>query len=75
MLSISFSLLLLTLIDVDSGARFILTGTSGFHEGIITRDRVSLAFFLPAYYRDKISKRAGRCGCGADDLFRKRLQR
>jgi hypothetical protein len=40
--------------DVDLAYVLYRPGTAGFGEAIITRDRVSLAFFLPAYYREKI---------------------
>ena len=54
MLSISFSLLLLTLMMSIWRTFYIDQGPPNAAKTIITRDRVSLAFFLPAYYRDKI---------------------
>jgi putative ABC transport system permease protein len=54
MLSISFSLLLLTLMASIWRTFYIDQGPPNAAKTIITRDRVSLAFFLPAYYRDKI---------------------
>jgi putative ABC transport system permease protein len=54
MLSISFSLLLLTLMMSIYRTFYIDQGPPNAAKTIITRDRVSLAFFLPAYYRDKI---------------------
>src|SRR5579863_4316693 len=54
MISISFSLLLLTLMMSIWRTFYIDQGTPDAVKRIITRDRVSLAFFLPAYYRDKI---------------------
>ncbi len=54
MLSISFSLLLLTLMVSIWRTFYIDQGPPNAMKAIITRDRVSLAFFLPAYYRDKI---------------------
>ena len=55
MLSISFSLLVADHDDCPSGARSILTWDRRITaKRVITRDRVSLSFFLPAYYRDKI---------------------
>jgi putative ABC transport system permease protein len=54
MLSISFSLLLLTLMMSIWRTFYIDQGPPDTVKRIITRDRVSLAFFLPAYYRDKI---------------------
>jgi putative ABC transport system permease protein len=54
MLSISFSLLLLTLMMSIWRTFYIDAGPPDAVKRIITRDRVSLAFFLPAYYRDKI---------------------
>jgi putative ABC transport system permease protein len=54
MISISFSLLLLTLMMSIWRTFYIDPGPANAAKTIITRDRVSLAFFLPAYYRDKI---------------------
>jgi putative ABC transport system permease protein len=54
MLSISFSLLLLTLMISIWRTFYIDQVAPDAAKRIITRDRVSLAFFLPAYYRDKI---------------------
>jgi putative ABC transport system permease protein len=54
MLSIGFSLLLLTLMMSIWRTFYIDQGPPNAMKTIITRDRVSLAFFLPAYYRDKI---------------------
>jgi putative ABC transport system permease protein len=54
MLSISFSLLLLTLMMSIWRTFYIDQGPPNTAKTVITRDRVSLAFFLPAYYRDKI---------------------
>ena len=54
MISISFSLLLLTLMMSIWRTFYIDPGTPDAAKRIITRDRVSLAFFLPAFYRDKI---------------------
>src|SRR6202522_3415736 len=54
MLSISFSLLLLTLMMSIWRTFYIDSGPPDSAKRLITRDRVSLAFFLPAYYRDKI---------------------
>ena len=54
MLSISFSLLLLTMMMSIWRTFYIDQGPPNAMKTIITRDRVSLAFFLPAYYRDKI---------------------
>ncbi|MFZ0198838.1 MAG: ABC transporter permease [Candidatus Sulfotelmatobacter sp.] len=54
MLSISFSLLLLTMMMSIWRTFYIDQGPPNAAKTIITRDRVSLAFFLPAYYRDKI---------------------
>ncbi|MFZ0289697.1 MAG: FtsX-like permease family protein [Candidatus Sulfotelmatobacter sp.] len=54
MLSISFSLLLLTLMMSIWRTFYIDVGAPDSAKRVITRDRVSLAFFLPAYYRDKI---------------------
>jgi len=54
MLSISFSLLLLTLMISIWRTFYIDVGAADSAKRIITRDRVSLAFFLPGYYREKI---------------------
>src|ERR1700689_1924003 len=54
MLSISFSLLLLTMMMSIWRTFYIDQGPPNATKTMITRDRVSLAFFLPAYYRDKI---------------------
>src|SRR5580698_10097438 len=54
MLSISFSLLLLTLMISIWRTFYIDQGAALSAKRVITRDRVSLAFLLPAYYRDKI---------------------
>jgi putative ABC transport system permease protein len=54
MLSISFSLLLLTLMISIWRTFYIDVGTAESAKRVITRDRVSLAFLLPGYYRDKI---------------------
>jgi putative ABC transport system permease protein len=54
MASISFSLLLLTMMMSIWRTFYIDPGPPDSVRRIITRDRVSLAFFLPAYYRDKI---------------------
>jgi putative ABC transport system permease protein len=54
MISISFSLLLLTLMMSIWRTFYIDQGPPNTAKTMITRDRVSLAFFLPAYYRDKI---------------------
>jgi putative ABC transport system permease protein len=54
LLSISFSLLLLTMMMSIWRTFYIDQGPPDSAKRIITRDRVSLTFFLPAYYRDKI---------------------
>jgi putative ABC transport system permease protein len=54
LLSISFSLLLLTMMMSIWRTFYMDQGPPNATKTIITRDRVSLAFFLPAYYRDKI---------------------
>jgi len=54
MLSISFSLLLLTLMMSIWRTFYIDQGPPEFHEAHHYEGPVSLAFFLPAYYRDKI---------------------
>src|SRR6202167_1342751 len=59
LLSISFSLLLLTLMVSIWRTFYIDVGAPDSARRVITRDRVSLAFFLPAYYRDKIRSLPG----------------
>jgi putative ABC transport system permease protein len=54
MLSISFSLLLLTMMVAIWRSFYIDVGAPDSAKRLITRDRVSLAFLLPGYYRDKI---------------------
>src|ERR1022692_3939514 len=54
MLSISFSLLLLTLMVSIWRTFYVDMGAPLTAKRLITRDRVSLSFLLPAYYRDKI---------------------
>jgi len=54
MLSVSFSLLLLTLMISIWRAFYIDQVAPEAARRLIVRDRVSLAFFLPAYYREKI---------------------
>ena len=54
MLSISFSLLLLTMMVSIWRTFYADTGAPLSAKRVITRDRVSLSFLLPAYYRDKI---------------------
>jgi len=54
MVSISFSLLLLTLMICIWRAFYIDQVAPEASRRLIVRDRVSLAFFLPAFYRDKI---------------------
>jgi putative ABC transport system permease protein len=54
LLSISFSLLLLTLMMSIWRTFYIDAGPPDSVKRLITRDRVSLSFFLPAYYREKI---------------------
>lgn len=54
MFSISFSLLLLTLMICIWRSFYIDQVAPEAARRLIVRDRVSLAFFLPAFYRDKI---------------------
>jgi putative ABC transport system permease protein len=54
MISISFSLLLLTLMISIWRSFYVDQVAPEAARRLIVRDRVSLAFFLPAYYRDKI---------------------
>lgn len=52
--SISFSLLLLTLMICIWRSFYVDQVAPEASRRLIIRDRISLAFFLPAYYRDKI---------------------
>src|SRR6267154_3142626 len=54
MVSISFSLLLLTLMICLWRSFYVDQVAPEAARRLITRDRVSLAFFLPEFYRDKI---------------------
>ncbi len=54
MVSISFSLLLLTLMICIWRSFYVDQVAPEASRRLIIRDRVSLAFFLPAYYREKI---------------------
>jgi putative ABC transport system permease protein len=54
MISISFSLLLLTLMISIWRTFYIDVGAPDSAKRVIIRDRVSLSFLLPGYYRDKI---------------------
>jgi putative ABC transport system permease protein len=54
LLSISFSLLLLTLMMSIWRTFYIDQAAPEAARRVITRDRVSLSFLLPGYYRDKI---------------------
>ncbi len=54
MLSISFSLLLLTMMICIWRAFYIDQVAPEASRRLIIRDKVSLAFFLPSYYREKI---------------------
>jgi len=53
-LSIGFSLLLLTLMMTIWRSFYIDQGAPDSAKRVISRHRVSLTFFLPGYYRDKI---------------------
>jgi putative ABC transport system permease protein len=59
MVSISFSLLLLTLMICIWRSFYVDQVAPEASRRVITRDRVSLAFFLPAFYRDKIRSLQG----------------
>ncbi len=54
MVSISFSLLLLTLMICIWRSFYVDQVAPEASRRLVIRDRVSLAFFLPAYYREKI---------------------
>src|ERR1700678_895168 len=59
MLSIGFSLLLLTLMMTIWRSFYIDQGAPDSMKRVITRHRVSLTFFLQTYYRDKIRSLPG----------------
>jgi putative ABC transport system permease protein len=59
MVSISFSLLLLTLMICIWRSFSVDQVAPEASRRVITRDRVSLAFFLPAFYREKIRSLPG----------------
>ncbi len=61
-LSISFSLLLLTLMMTIWRSFYIDQGAPESAERLITRHRVSLTIFLPRFYRDKIRALPGVVG-------------
>ncbi|HVO64417.1 MAG TPA: FtsX-like permease family protein [Terriglobales bacterium] len=52
--SIAFSLLLLTLMMTVWRSFYLQNGSAQSAQRLLTRHRVSLAFFLPSYYREKI---------------------
>ncbi len=54
MISISFSLLLLTMMVSIWRTFYVDMGSPLTAKRVMTRDRVSLSFLLPAYYREKI---------------------
>jgi putative ABC transport system permease protein len=54
MISISFSLLLLTLMICIWRSFYVDQVAPEASRRLVIRDRVSLAFFLPAFYRDKV---------------------
>lgn len=58
-LSIAFSLLLLTLMMTIWRAFFIDQGSVESAQRLITRHKVSLVFFLPGYYGGKIRALSG----------------
>ena len=58
-LSIGFSLLLLTLMMTIWRTFYIDQGAPDSAKRVITRHRVSLTFFLPGYYREKIRSLPG----------------
>jgi putative ABC transport system permease protein len=58
-LSLAFSLLLLTVMMTIWRAFFLDAGTEQSAQRLITRHKVSLVFFLPGYYREKIRAMPG----------------
>ena len=75
MISISFSLLLLTLMICIWRSFYVDQVAPEASRRLIIRDRVSLAFFLPAFYRDKIRSVQGVSVGRTDDLVRRPLYR
>ena len=63
-LSISFSLLLLTLMITIWNAFYIDKGSAESAQRLITRHRVSLTQSMPAFYREKIRAIPGVVGTG-----------
>lgn len=61
-LSIAFSLLLLTLMMTIWHAFYLDQGSAESNERLVVRHRVSLTFTLPMYYRDKIRAIPGVVG-------------
>jgi len=61
-LSIAFSLLLLTLMMTIWHAFYLDQGSAESNERLVVRHRVSLTFTLPMYYRDKIRAVPGVVG-------------
>lgn len=59
MLSIGFSLLLLTVMMTIWRSFYMDQGAPDSAKRVITRHRVSLTFLLPTYYRDKIRSLPG----------------
>src|ERR1700685_3106125 len=58
-MSIGFSLLLLTLMMTIWRAFYLDAGAPDSAKRVITRHRVSLSFLLPSYYREKIRSLPG----------------
>ena len=75
MISISFSLLLLTLMICIWRSFYVDQVAPEAARRLITRDRVSLAFFLPAFYRDKIRAVPGVTAVVPHHLVRRPLHR
>src|SRR5438445_8510800 len=74
-LSVAFSLLLLTLMMTIWRAFYLDEGSAESAQRLVVRHRVSLTFSLPAYYRRKDSF-AARRGCGGSRfLVWRNLQR
>ena len=70
MISISFSLLLLTLMICIWRSFYVDQVAPEASRRLIIRDRVSLAFFLPAFYREKIVLYRSECGGAAYMVWR-----
>ncbi len=73
-LSIAFSLLLLTIMMTIWRGFYIDQGAPDSALRIMTRHRVSLAFFLPSFYRREDPRDSRGGARGPHDLVRRQIQ-